>query len=86
MSGTGCPAWTLTSTGMQDTTPDRGKDAEARGMGGEASAQASNGWRVNAAPKSSVVKALQGWLSLAHQKADDKETGVLGFQDCRYTG
>ena len=69
MSSTRCHAWTLTSTGTHDTTPDRGKGAEARARSGEGSAPASNGYRVNAAPKGSVVKALQGWLSLAHQRA-----------------
>jgi hypothetical protein len=69
MTRTRCHAWKLTAPARMTRHPTGGTDAEARGMGGEASAQASNGWRVNAAPKGSVVKAHQGWLSLAHQRA-----------------
>jgi hypothetical protein len=68
MNATRCPAWTPNSTSAQDTNPDWEEDAEARERGGEASAPASNGWRVYVAPKGSSEGPAQGGWSV-HQRA-----------------
>ena len=58
----------LTTAAREDPLPWERQGS--RGKGGEASARLSNGWRVYAAPKDSVVKASQDGLGLAHQRTD----------------
>lgn len=56
--------------------PYRGQDAEARGWGGEASAPASNGWRVYVAPRVSSEGLTSRLAGSVHQGSERKQTAV----------
>lgn len=56
--------------------PYRGQDAEARGWCGEASAPASNGWRVYVAPRVSSEGLTSRQAGSVHQGSERKKTAV----------